>query len=312
MIWFRLSGSLALLALFTACSEPRRAPPREFDGAAALRYVETQVAFGPRVPGTEGHRRMAAWLDSLARAKADTVIIQDWVNVTSKGARVPLHNVMMRFNPAAPDRILYLAHWDTRPTADKAIDSADHHKPIAGANDGASGVAVLLGVADALRKTPSPLGVDLLFVDGEDFGSFEDSTETLLGARYYAKNQAPGPKPLFAVLFDMVGDRDLQIYQEGNSLLGAPEVVERVWDAAKIAGYEKVFIATPAQGLIDDHLPLQQAGIRAIDVIDFNYGNTNRLWHTTDDTVDKLSAASLQAVGDVAMAVIRLEAGGKK
>ena len=222
MMRHRLFGSFALMALAAACSSQPPAPPREFDGAAALRYVEAQVAFGPRVPGTEGHQRMAAWLDSLARAKADTVLTQDWVSVTAKGARVSLHNVMMRFNPAAPERILYLAHWDTRPTAEKAINPEDRNKPIPGANDGASGVAVLLGVADALKKTPSTLGVDLLFVDGEDFGSFEDSTETLLGARYYAKNQAPGPKPLFAVLFDMIGDRDLQIYQEGNSLLGAP------------------------------------------------------------------------------------------
>lgn len=309
---YRLTGSLVLLALLGACDSPPPAPPREFDGAAALRYVETQVAFGPRVPGTEGHQRMAAWLDSLARARADTVIIQDWINVTAKGAKVPLHNVMMRFNPGAPERILYLAHWDSRPTADKAINPEDRSKPIPGANDGGSGVAVLLGVADALKKQPSSLGVDLLFVDGEDFGSFEDSTETLLGARYYAKNQAPGPKPLFAVLFDMVGDRDLQIYQEGNSMTGAPEVVERVWNAAKIAGYSKIFIAAPRHTLIDDHVTLQQAGIRAIDVIDYDYGSNNSLWHTPDDTVDKLSAESLQAVGDVAMAVIRLEAGGKK
>ena len=307
-----LPGWFTLVALVAACNPQPPAPPREFDGAAALRYVEAQVAFGPRVPGSEGHQRMAAWLDSLARAKADTVLVQDWVNITAKGTRVPLHNVMMRFNPAAPERILYLAHWDTRPTAEKAINPEDRTKPIPGANDGGSGVAVLLGVADALKKTPSSLGVDLLFVDGEDFGSFEDSTETLLGARYYAKNQAPGPKPLFAVLFDMIGDRDLQIYQEGNSLLGAPEVVERVWDAAKIAGYSKVFIAAPRHTLTDDHLPLQQAGIRAIDVIDYDYGSNNSLWHTPDDTVDKLSAQSLQAVGDVAMAVIRLEAGGKK
>jgi hypothetical protein len=307
----RPARSLVLLAFVAACGSPP-APPREFDGASAFRYVEAQVAFGPRVPGTEGHRRMAAWLDSLARARADSVFVQDWVNVTAKGARVPLHNVMLRFNPAAAERILYLAHWDTRPTAEKAINPQDRNTPIPGANDGASGVAVLLGVADALKKSPSSLGVDLLFVDGEDFGNFEDSTETLLGARYYAKNQAPGPKPLFAVLFDMIGDRDLQIYQEGNSLLGAPEVVERVWDAAKVAGYAKVFIAAPRHTLVDDHLPLQQAGIRAIDVIDFDYGSNNSLWHTPDDTVDKLSPQSLQAVGDVAMAVIRLEAGAKR
>jgi len=264
------------------------------------------------VPGTPGHQKMAAWLDSLAQVKADSVFTQDWVQVTSKGEKLSLHNVMMRFNPSAQDRILYLTHWDTRPIADKSVNPEDQKKPIAGANDGASGVAVLLGMADALKKTPPTMGVDLLFVDGEDYGSFEDSTETLIGARYYAKNQAPGPKPLFAVLLDMVGDRDLQIYQEGNSMLGAPEVVERVWDAAKIAGYSKVFIASQGQSMVDDHLPLQLAGIRAIDVIDFNYGNNNSLWHTVDDTPDKLSAQSLQAVGDVMMAVIRLESGAKK
>lgn len=307
-----LRGSIALLLLLGACESQRPAPPREFDGAAAFRYVEAQVAFGPRVPGTPGHEKMAAWLDSLGRATADSVFIQDWVNVTSKGQKLSLHNVMLRFNPAAQDRILFLTHWDTRPIADKSVNPEDRNKPIDGANDGASGVAVLLGMADALKKTPSPIGIDLLFVDGEDYGSFEDSTETLLGARYYAKNQAPGPKPLFAVLLDMVGDRDLQIYQEGNSLLGAPEVVERVWDAAKIAGYSKVFIDSPGQTMVDDHLPLQLQGIRAIDVIDFNYGSNNSLWHTVDDTADKLSPQSLQAVGDVMMAVIRLEAGGKK
>jgi hypothetical protein len=308
----RLTGSLVVLSLLVACESAPPAPPREFDGAAAMRNVETQVAFGPRVPGMPGHAAMAAWLDSLARATGDSVFIQDWVNVTTKGDKLSLHNVMIRFNPLATDRLLFLTHWDTRPIADKSINPEDRNKPIAGANDGASGVAVLLGMADALKKKPPTIGVDLLFVDGEDFGSFEDSTETLLGARYYAKNQAPGPKPLFAVLLDMVGDRDLQIYQEGNSLLGAPEVVERVWDAARIAGYSKVFIATPSQSMVDDHLPLQQAGIRAIDVIDFTYGSNNSLWHTLDDTPDKLSAQSLQAVGDVMMAVIRLEAGAKK
>lgn len=307
----RLVGSLVLLTL-VACASSPPPPPKEFDGATAFQYAETQVKFGPRIPGTEGHKRMAAWLDSLAKAKADTVVIQDWINVTKGGVSLPLHNVVMRFNPSAQERILYLTHWDTRPIADKAADPADQKKPIDGANDGASGVALLLGVADALKKTPPAIGVDLLFVDGEDYGSFEDSTETLIGTRYYVAHQPPGPKPLFAVLWDMIGDRDLQIFQEGNSLLGAPEVVERVWDAAKIAGYSKVFIASPRHTLVDDHLPLQQVGIRAIDVIDFDYGSNNSLWHTLGDTIEQISAQSLQVVGDVAMAVIRLEGGTRK
>jgi hypothetical protein len=289
---------LAALALLAACGTAP--PPREFDGAAALGYVERQLAFGPRIPGTDGHRRAGDWIDSLARARADTVIVQQWEHVTSGGARLPLRNVLARFNPAAAERVLFLAHWDTRPRAD-AAGSRDSTLPVPGANDGASGVALLLGVADALAKQPAGVGVDLLFVDGEDFGAFEDSTETLLGSRHFARNLPPGPAPLYAVLFDMVGDKDLQLYQEGNSLLGAPEVVRLVWDTAREIGHGGFFIASPRHTLTDDHLPLQRAGIRAIDVIDFDYP----AWHTPDDTIDKVSAQSLQVVGDVAMALVR-------
>lgn len=291
------------LVLLAACREAP--PPREFDGATALGYVEQQLAFGPRIPGSPGHARMKGWLDSLARSRADSVIVQDWEHVTAKGARLPLRNVMARFNPGASERVLFLAHWDTRPRAD-APGSRDSTVPVPGANDGGSGVALLLGVADALKKQPPTIGVDLLFVDGEDWGHFEDSTETLIGSRYYAAHQAPGNTPLYAVLFDMVGDRDLQIYQEGYSAMGAPEVVARVWETAKDIGHGGVFLDGPKHTLTDDHIPLQRVGIRAIDVIDFDYPH----WHTPDDTLDKVSAQSLQVVGDVAMAVIR-RAGGK-
>ncbi len=296
-------AAVLLLLLLASCTEAP--PPREFDGAAAFGYIEQQMAFGPRVPGSAGHARMKGWLDSLARARADTVIVQDWEHVTAKGARLPLRNVIARFNPGASERVLFLAHWDTRPRAD-APGSRDPTVPVPGANDGASGVALLLGVADALRKQPPAIGVDLLFVDGEDFGHFEDSTETLVGSRYYAAHQAPGNTPLYAVLFDMVGDRDLQLYKEGNSLMGAPEVVDRVWATARDIGHGASFIDGPKHTLTDDHVPLQRAGIRAIDVIDFDYPH----WHTPDDTIDKVSAQSLQVVGDVAMAVIR-RAGAK-
>ena len=173
--------------------------------------------------------------------------------------------------------------------------------PVPGANDGASGVAVLLGLADVLKTTAPTIGVDLLFVDGEDYGDFSDSTETLIGARYFAKHQPRGYTTLYAVLLDMVGDKDLQFYQEGYSMAAAPEVVQRVWQTADRLGYSKVFIARAGQTLIDDHVPLQQAGIRAIDVIDFDFP----YHHTTEDTIDKVSAESLQIVGDVAVALVR-------
>src|SRR5436309_255756 len=174
--------------------------------------------------------------------------------------------------------------------------------PGPGANDGASGVALLLGVADALKAKPPTVGVDLLFVDGEDYGDFAtDSNDVLIGSRYFASHQPPGYQPLFAVLFDMVADKDQQFYYEGNSQAVAPEVVDRVWHVAADLGYGRVFIPGVKHTLTDDHVALQKVGIHTIDVVDFDYP----YWHTTDDTIDKVSAASLQVVGDVAVALVR-------
>jgi glutaminyl-peptide cyclotransferase len=294
--------ALLALALLAACRDttPRA---REFAGPSAFKYIETQVGFGPRIPGTEAHRRMAAWLDSLLRQRADTVVAQRWTHVTAAGDSLALTNFIARFKPAASKRLLFLAHWDSRPTADSPT-STDSTKPVPGANDGGSGVALLLGVADVLKRTPPSIGVDLLFDDGEDYGDFTKTPkDVLIGARYYAAHPVPGPQPLYAVLFDLVADSDLQIFQEGNSLIGAPEVVELVWDTAKDLGYGGTFVATPKHTLIDDHLELQKAGIRAIDVVDFDYPS----WHTKDDTIDKVSAKSLQIVGDVAVGLVRRE-----
>jgi hypothetical protein len=293
---------LLVVMLLAACRD-RTSHVREFDGAGAFRYIETQVAFGPRIPGTEAHRRAAQWLDSLLRQRADTVVVQSWTHVTTSGDSVPLTNFVARFRPGAGKRLLFLAHWDSRPTADSPT-SPDSTKPVPGANDGGSGVAALLGVADVLKRAPPSIGVDLLFVDGEDYGDFTKTPkDVLIGSRYYAVHQVPGPQPLYAVLFDLVADKDLQIFEEGNSLVGAPEVVELVWNTAKDLGYAGTFVATPKHTLIDDHLELQKAGIRAIDVVDFDYPS----WHTKDDTIDKVSAASLQIVGDVAVALVRRE-----
>jgi hypothetical protein len=297
----------SVLSLFSVLSvlscRERPKPPREFDGTTAFGYIETQVAFGPRVPGTPAHERMGDWLDSLLRQRADTVVVQSWTHVTTAKTKLPLRNFVARFNPGAEKRLLLLAHWDSRPVSDSPL-SRDSNHAVLGANDGGSGVALLLGLADVLKRAPPAIGVDLLFVDGEDYGDFTQTpNDVLIGSRYYGAHQLPGGPPLYAVLFDLVADKDLQIYQEGNSLVGAPEVVELVWDTAKELGYGGYFIASPRHTLIDDHLELQKAGIRAIDVVDFDYPP----WHTQYDTIDKVSAASLQVVGDVAVQLIRRE-----
>jgi peptidase M28-like protein len=290
-------------ALLTACTS-RDGPPPGFDGARAFGYLKAQVGFGPRIPGQAGHEHMGDWLDSLLRARADTLVVQAWTHTTADGAKLPLRNFLARFRPAATQRILFLAHWDTRPRADR--DPVDSTKPVPGANDGASGAAVLLGLADALKATPPTVGVDLLFVDGEDYGDFDKAKEdVLIGSRYYAANLPPGGRPLYAVLLDMVADRELQIKEEGQSLLAAPDIVDLVWRTARDIGYAQYFIPSPGPTLTDDHVELHKVGIRAIDVVDFDYGPNHTWWHTAQDTIDKVSQRSLQIVGDVMLALIR-------
>src|SRR5690606_7161869 len=180
------------------------APP--FDGQAAFALLERQVEFGPRVPGSPGHAAQLAWMEEYLRERADTVILQHFDHRAKRGGTIRMTNVFARFRPELPDRVLFLAHWDTRPTADNDPDPSRRNEPILGANDGASGVAVLLQLADVLSRHSPPIGVDLLFTDGEDFGP----DEMYLGATYFAANPVPGPgyRPLYGVLVDMVGDRN--------------------------------------------------------------------------------------------------------
>jgi len=297
------AARLALVGLALACRPGSGAGSggHEFKGEQAFEYLRQQVAFGPRIPGTPAHEQTADWILGRVRASADTVVVQEFTHVTRRKVTLHLRNLLARFRPAATERVLFLAHWDTRPHADQSANLGAQRMPVPGANDGASGVAVLLGVADALKAKPPAVGVDLLFVDGEDYGDFADSTDVLIGSRYFAAHQPAGYPPIYAVLFDMVGDKNLDIYYEGNSQMMAPEVVDRVWRVARELGYGRYFLPGVKHTLIDDHVSLQRAGVHAIDVVDFDYP----YWHTTDDTIDKVSAASLQIVGDVAVALAR-------
>lgn len=296
---------LTLVTLLAACQPASYEYPQEFDGQAAFRYVARQMEFGHRIPGTEPHAAMAAWLESHLRGVADEVVVQRWDHPAAGGQSLPMVNVIARFRPDLEDRILYLAHWDTRPVSD-APGSPDPNAPMPGANDGGSGVAILLGVADALRAAPPGVGVDLLFVDGEDYGDFGTDTDVLIGSKYYAANQLPGPRPRFAVLFDIVGHGGAIFEKEGYSVIAAPRVVDLVWEVAADLGHDSTFVPRVGIQVTDDHVPLQRAGIAAIDII--GYGNYP-YWHTPDDTLDKISPEMLQLVGDVAMAVLRREGG---
>ena len=291
---------LAVASLAIGCRGDR--PQTAFDGAAALGYAKTQLDFGTRIPNSIGAQRTGDWIVAQMKSRADTVIEQKFDHVTVKGDTLHLRNILARIHPAAAQRVLYLTHWDTRPISDQASDPARRSLPMPGANDGASGVALFVALGDALKKSPSNVGVDLLFVDGEDYGDFGEMKDVLIGSTYFASHlPSPGYKPLYAVLWDMIGDKDLDIYQEPISLNRAPEVVSLVWNEAQSLGYSRYFINSPSnQGVTDDHVPLLDAGIHTIDVIDFDYP----AHHTPEDTFDKISAHSLQVVGDVATGLL--------
>ena len=298
------------LLLLGACERSSGAPTTPFDGETARGYVKTQLDFGARVPGTEAARRTGDWIVAQMRARADTVIEQRWNHVTAKGDTLPLRNIFARFRPQASTRILYVTHWDSRPVSDQAEDPAKRSLPVPGANDGASGVGLFIALGDVLKKTPPTVGVDLLFVDGEDYGTFgPPDVDVLLGSTYFAAHMPDGYQPIFGVLFDMIGDADLSIPQESNSVKRAPEVVSRVWDTAAKLGYQRYFPPSLGYEVTDDHIPLLDKGLRVIDVIDLDYlgppgsGKPN-YHHTPEDTLDKVSAQSLKIVGDVAYALI--------
>ena len=294
----------AVIALFGACERgAQAAAPGPFDGVQALDYVRQQLAFGPRVPGSEAHRKAGDWITAMMRERADSVVEQRWTHVTAKGDSLPMRNIFARFRPGAAERILYVTHWDSRPVSEMASDEARRAMPVPGANDGASGVALLIALGDLLRKTPPTLGVDFLFTDGEDYGDFgPPEVDVLIGAKYFADHlPSPDYRPLFGILWDMIGDRDLMIAKEGHSVEKAGDVVDRVWRVAADLGYGQYFNPGNIGNITDDHVPLLARGLPVIDVIDLAFP-----WHhTPDDTIDKVSSVSLKIIGDVAWALIK-------
>lgn len=278
----------------------------QFDGAKAFTLLTAQTSFGPRNPNSTGHQRCLEFLTGELRKYADNVVQQSF-SETGYGEVLKLTNVFASFNVQEQKRILLLAHWDTRPRAEMDEDPAKRNLPILGANDGASGVAVLLELARMFKESPPPVGVDILLTDGEDYGDAEkDGNNKLyfLGAKYFAKTKSPSYNPVFGILLDMVGDRDLQIPMEQHSIRYAPAVMDLVWATAEEVGKSQ-FIRVPGELVSDDHIPLNEVGIPTIDIIDFQYP----YWHTHQDTPDKCSKESLEAVGTVLSAMIYTKLG---
>ena len=309
-----LCGAIGL-ALLGGCDKLPSRPKTAFNADSAFSYTRQQVAFGPRVPGTPGSVKAGDWIVTMMKARADTVIEQRFTHTTLKGVSLPLRNILARFNPKATQRVLYITHWDTRPVADSDPVLGNRNTPILGANDGASGVGLFVALGDALKKVPASVGVDLLFVDGEDYGTSFDPpyADVLLGSQYFVRNPpSPDYKPIYGVLWDMIADADLNILQEPNSMSAAPEVVTRVWKKAADLGYAKYFIPSAyPYGVTDDHVPFIEKGFRVIDVLDLDYGQRDatgqvpvNYHHTLQDTMEHITAKSLQIVGDVALSLL--------
>jgi len=285
--------TLALLAL-GGCG---REVWSRVDGARAQARVERQVAFGPRIPGTPGHAAFRRWLEAELTRLGGRVEEQTFTDSTL-GRPLPVVNVRARWAgaPGAPAsrRIVLCAHYDSRAFADQDPDPARRSEPVPAANDGASGVAVLLEVAELMSRTAPASSVELVFLDAEDQGRADHGEEFSLGAKGYAARLGDD-RPVAAFLFDMVGDRDLGIFVERVSHERAANLVDLVLDAAKATG-GRHFHPETRWSLVDDHIPLLDAGVPTVDIIDFDYP----AWHTVSDLPDRTSAASLAEVARVA------------
>ena len=261
-----------------------------FNGELAMIALRRQVAIGPRVPGTDTHVETRDYLVEQLGVFADDVQLQSFT-ITDGGRDIPMHNVIATFGNATESPVLLCAHWDTRPFADRDPNPDNRDTPIPGANDGASGVAVLIELARVFDIVAPPVPVVIVLFDGEDWG--KTTANMFHGSRYYARNLIPA-RPRWAILLDMVGDADLSIPVEPTSLQAAPDIVRGVWATAQDMGVTQ-FSPRTGPAISDDHVLLIKAGIPAIDIIDFSYPP----WHTVEDTPDKCSSESLDAVGSV-------------
>ncbi len=262
-----------------------------FDQKAAWKDLNTQCSYGPRDPRLPAHAKCLAYIEKQLKPNCDQLTTQNWTYTDSaRNVTLNLTNVFGVINPTGKPKIMISAHWDSRPTADNDMDAANKTKPIPGADDGASGVAVLLGLARALHQQKPNACVELAFWDGEDWGPGED--KMYLGSIYFAAH--PGAlRPDQSILLDMIGQKKLVVDREQWSDQHFPALDNAVWAAANTAGESSIFPNTVGQEIIDDQIPLAKLNVPSIDIIDFNYA----YWHTLQDTPDKCDPNALGAVG---------------
>jgi len=284
-----------------------------FDADSAFVFVKAQTDFGPRVPNSDAHRKCGEWLFQQLQRLCDTALTQPFEVKTYDGKLQHARNIVGSFNVAQKERIILAAHWDSRPIADQDSDPARREIPIDGANDGASGVGVLLEIARQLHLHKPNIGIDITFFDVEDYGT--PAGENIpgnwwcLGAQHWAKEpHTPNYKAQFGILLDMVGSPNAHFYQEGVSSQYAQDIVSKVWGRAYELGFGQYFINEPAHHITDDHYYINTlAKIKMIDIIhlDKNSGTGfDRVWHTHDDNIYNIDKNTLSAVGKVVLSVV--------
>ena len=305
-------------------TQPALPPTPLFDADSAYAFVKKQVDFGPRVPGTSAHKACGDWMVAKLKGYGATIVEQTGSVTAFNGQQLPLRNIIASWDPGATERILLLAHWDTRPFADH--DTERKNEPILGANDGGSGVGILLEIArqlmpgsggDSAANGSGRLGVDILLTDVEDYGQpngaiggNENSSDTwALGSQYFAKNpHVSGYTARFGILLDMCGARDAKFYREAISMRFAPGIVNKVWRTASAIGNggrfieeTKFFVGT------DDHVAInEQLRIPTVDIIEYyeSTGAFHPSWHTHRDNMDVIDAGTLKAVGQTVLEVV--------
>lgn len=275
----------------------------DFNATVAYQLIQQQVDFGPRVPGTAAQKKCADWLEQQLKASCDTVYRQEATVTAGNGKKLPCINLIGSLNPKAPNRILLLAHWDSRPWADQ--DKTDPDKPILGADDGGSGTAVLISLSRIIHQHPLPKGwgIDILLADVEDYGktAWGDSSYAL-GTQYWAKHpQVPNYHAQAGILLDMVGAKDARFPLEAYSTQHAPDVQNAVWKAASQAGYSSYFVYENGGQITDDHVPVNEIlKIPTIDIINLPAGSVTGFgsyWHTHQDNMSIIDTNTLKAVG---------------
>ena len=329
----RIAGLAAAAAMATAAAfgtqackqtgakaetaEERAAAPG-FNADSAYQYCARQCSFGPRTMNSEAHDSCGRWIAATFQRLGCKVTEQKATLRGYDGTELRATNIMASYAPGAKRRILILAHWDTRPWADNDPDKANHGKPIDGADDGASGVAVMMEVARLLSESEAPaVGVDFLCTDAEDWGApqweenHQQGDDWALGAQHFAANIPEGFAPEYGILLDMVGGKGAKFHREALSMHYAGGIVAKVWQAARDAGYGQYFPQADGAAVTDDHLPLNRAGIPTIDIIPFHpdcpQGSFGPVWHTLQDNMANIDKATLKAVGQTVVQTIYSE-----